>query len=406
MQNQGNERLFELEDERLRVLYDYQILDTAPEEKYNALLNLAVSIFRVSIATIAFIDRDRTWFKARVGVPVPEIERANTLCHLTIQSDSILEIPDIAATEYFTIIPMTAQMGVRFYAAAPIVNAYGIRLGTICLFSDEPRQLTPQERQMLHTLAQQVMALVELDAQKRKLEAENQKAAASAQRLAAYKAELNQLSYTLSHELKTPLRAIHNLAEWISEDLTEESHEQVRQNLALLRGRAQRLENLFNGLITYSRAREVTAPLETVATSLMLQQLCDTLREDHLVTVTLATDLPVIRTERPVLETIFSQLLENAILHNPGRAVEIEVGWRQQTPFLLEFYVQDNGVGIAPVFHEKIFGMFKTLSSKHEQDRNGVGLAYIKKLLNERQATIWVDSIPEQGCRFSFTWPC
>ena len=217
--------------------------------------------------------------------------------------------------------------------------------------------------------------------------------------------ELNEFAYVASHDLRSPLRAIDNLAAWIVEDsgaaLTPESQE----HLVKLRGRIQRMEKLLADLLEYSRAGRQVHALERVDTGTLVRGVAELLNLPPGFAVTLPAPMPVVLTERVALETVLRNLVSNAFKHHPNPpagevtiAAEVQAGW-------LEVTVTDNGAGIDPRFHTRIFEIFKTLKPRDEVEGSGIGLAVVKKLVETRGGAIQVTSAVNEGATFRFTWP-
>ncbi|MGV3539553.1 MAG: GAF domain-containing sensor histidine kinase [Rufibacter sp.] len=393
------------EEARLQALYGYHILDTAPEEEYDALLTLTVSIFKAPIAAITFLDKDRVWFKAKTGFALNQVERLTSFCQYTVRTDQITEVEDTTAVSPYKNLPMVTHYGVKYYISVPLITPKGFILGNLCLFDFEPRRFSPEEKEMLKTLARQVMTQLELDAHSRSIKEKEEKLQAYRNKLDNYRQEMEQISYAISHELKSPLRAINNLAEWVGEELQDTQSAEIKTNLSLMRGRVHRLENLFNGLLTYAKVRREKAQPEEVNTWQLVSTMAKSLEEQYQVNIFIPLDLPVIYTEKKALETVFKHLLQNAPLHNKNLPLQVRISWAWRSPNLLEFSVIDNGAGIAPEYHDKVFGMFKTLEPGGGEENTGIGLAIVKGLLQERQGQISLQSEPAQGCVFTFTWP-
>ncbi|UOE48581.1 PAS domain S-box protein [Mucilaginibacter sp. SMC90] len=159
-----------IEDKRLAALQSYHVLDTMPEKEYDAITRLASYICQVPVALITLLDAERQWFKSTYGVDVGETPRADAFCNRTIQSDALLEITDSAEDEEFKHNPSANEMGVRFYAGAPLIDPDGHRLGSLCVIDMQPRRLTAQQRDALRTLADEVMSHLLLRKQKLELE--------------------------------------------------------------------------------------------------------------------------------------------------------------------------------------------------------------------------------------------
>lgn len=160
----------ENEQERLAALDSYQVLDTLPEEDYDAINRLAAYICQTPISLVTFIDADRQWYKAKIGLTDNEVPRAEAFCRYTIMSDQLLEVPDATQNELFANNPAVVSGFVRFYAGAPIVDNDGHVLGTICVVDSVPHQLSPGQKDALMTLSREVVSHLTLRKQKRELE--------------------------------------------------------------------------------------------------------------------------------------------------------------------------------------------------------------------------------------------
>lgn len=159
----------ESEIQRLRMLSQYQILDTAPEQYFDDLTHLAAYICQTPIAAIGLTDATRHWFKSKVGFISPEEPRGATFCaHAILQSD-LLIVPDTLNDCRFAANPFVIGAArIRFYAGAPLLNPEGYALGTLCVLDHVPRQLTQEQQLALRILANQVVTQMEL---RRNLEA-------------------------------------------------------------------------------------------------------------------------------------------------------------------------------------------------------------------------------------------
>ncbi|HEY9832109.1 MAG TPA: PAS domain S-box protein [Stenomitos sp.] len=217
-------------------------------------------------------------------------------------------------------------------------------------------------------------------------------------------AELDQFAYIVSHDLKAPLRAIANLAQWLEEDLADSLTAETRHQMDLLQGRVHRMEALINGLLQYSRVGRFRAELELVDMQVLLAEVIDSLAPPPGFTITVMPDMPTLWIERVPLAQVFANLIGNAIKHHHRRDGHIVISGEEHTNSY-EFSVTDDGPGIAPEFHEKVFVMFQTLEPRDKVENTGVGLAIVKKIIEDKGGTIVLESAPNQGATFRFTWP-
>jgi len=213
-------------------------------------------------------------------------------------------------------------------------------------------------------------------------------------------AELNKFAYVVSHDLKAPIRGIHNVIKWIEEDLDDELSPELKRYLSIIPQRTMRMEALINGLLDYARISHKT-PAEKVDINALVHDIADSIvpRSFRLD----IDNLPTIHTERLKLEQVFANLISNAVKYIQHDEGHISITCNETIKYY-EFSVKDNGIGIDPEYHEKIFEIFQTLREKNEKESTGVGLAIVKKIMDERQETIIVKSKSGEGAEFIFTW--
>jgi signal transduction histidine kinase len=214
-------------------------------------------------------------------------------------------------------------------------------------------------------------------------------------------AELDKFAYVVSHDLKAPVRGIHNIVNWIEEDLHGEISPKMREYLDIIPQKTKRMEDLINGLLDYARLREKTAP-EKTDTNALIREIVDEQVPRHFMVET--HSLPVFYTEKLKLQQVFTNLLSNAVKYTKDDKGLIIISCRV-LPGYYEFSVKDNGIGIDPEYHQKIFEIFQTLREKNEKESTGIGLAIIKKILDDKLCTIKVNSVKGRGSEFIFTWP-
>ena len=247
-------------------------------------------------------------------------------------------------------------------------------------------------------------ALTDLQIRAAELESVNSMLAITTASLKDRNAELDQFAYVTSHDLKAPLRAIANLSEWIEEDLGNQLPAENQHQFSLLRQRVHRMEDLINGLLEYSRVGRQEQPVEAVAVDQLLAETIDLLAPPEAFTITVAAEMPTLTTHRIALSQVFANLISNAIKHRDRDDGQIQITAQDQGS-LIEFVVMDDGPGIDPKYHGKVFTIFQTLKARDEFESTGIGLSVVKKIVESEGGTIWLKSSVGQGAAFHFTWP-
>ena len=182
----------------------------------------------------------------------------------------------------------------------------------------------------------------------------------------------------MSHDLKSPLRGIKQLAAWLVEDNADCFDQEGKTMVELLMNRVQHMDKLIDGILKYSRVGRVLGIEERVDSALLLEGLLEMIAPPDALTMTLGQPLPVVFADRMRLTQIFQNLLENAIKFMDKPDGKITVSCLDQGSFW-QFCVADNGPGIAAEEHERIFQIFQTLRLSHEEEGSGIGLALVKK---------------------------
>lgn len=297
------------------------------------------------------------------------------------------------------IIPKQGKPRILLANGDPIIDHNGEKIGAVVAMRD----ITERKQ------AEQVMMQLndELETRVRSRTAQlgqvNQLLMGTTEQLRKSNRELEQFAYVASHDLKAPLRAIANLTEWLEEDLTDKLDDDTRYNMDLLKGRVYRLENLINGLLAYSRVGKLQSTSKEVAVGQMLSEIIDSLGDSEDYTIEIQGEMPTFVTELIPLQQVFSNLISNAIKHGNGDRTKIIVSVKEEADFY-EFAVADNGKGIDPIYHEQIFTIFQTLESRDNKESTGIGLAIVKKAVENQGGQIKVESQLGKGSIFRFTW--
>lgn len=220
--------------------------------------------------------------------------------------------------------------------------------------------------------------------------------------------ELGRFAWAASHDLKSPLRAIDNLAHWIEEEvdgaLSEKGHEYVEA----LHRRVRRLEKLIDDILGYAQTDWdlIQSRNDMASGQEIMNDLADMINIGSSFKLEVSNDFLNIVVERKPITRILFNLIDNAIKHHDAQVGNIRISVSTSTiPGRFVFSVTDDGPGIPKEFREKIFNMFHTIYSRDIKEGSGIGLSMVKKIVTFYGGEIWVDDNEHKGATFSFTWP-
>lgn len=216
--------------------------------------------------------------------------------------------------------------------------------------------------------------------------------------------ELKDFASIISHDLKAPLRGIKTLANWILDDCKDKFDEKANEQMNLLLGRVERMHNLIDGVLQYSKVGRVDEGQILVDLDKFVPELINMVAPPENIEVTIENKLPAFPCQEPYMMQLFQNLLVNAIKYMDKPQGKIKIGCTEEEGFW-KFSIADNGPGIEEKHFERIFKMFQVLSVKEDVKGTGVGLTVAKKIVDLYGGKIWVESKVGQGSTFFFTLP-
>jgi signal transduction histidine kinase/CBS domain-containing protein len=246
--------------------------------------------------------------------------------------------------------------------------------------------------------------LVALRKAEQELERLNKDLESAVRELKQANEELQEFAHVTAHDLKTPLRAIGTLADWLSRDYADKFDEQGKQKVGLLVTRARQMSTLIDDILQYSRVGHDAANKQEVDLNLVLSEVINGIDPPENIEITIENELPVLVCQRAQIIQVFQNLLDNAVKYMDKPSGQIKIGCIEQDDFW-KFSVTDNGCGIEKRHFERIFKLFQTLSPGKGVENTGIGLSIVKKTVELNGGSVWVESEVGKGSSFVFTLP-
>jgi PAS domain S-box-containing protein len=213
---------------------------------------------------------------------------------------------------------------------------------------------------------------------------------------------LNEYAHVVSHDLKSPLRSIHTLISWIQEDSEKEFSGQTQEYLNRIKDKVEKIDNLIQGILTYSKVEVHKRAVEKIDLNEVVRNTVETIYIPKNITVTITNALPTMETNSFIMYQLFQNLISNAVNYNDKEKGVIEIASTQSAKYYI-FSVKDNGIGIDLKYQEKIFQMFESYSKNAQS--TGIGLAIVKKIVDQYNGKIWLESQEGIGTTFYIKMP-
>ncbi|MFH1115172.1 MAG: ATP-binding protein [Pseudomonadota bacterium] len=222
--------------------------------------------------------------------------------------------------------------------------------------------------------------------------------------LEAANRDLKDFAYVVSHDLKAPLRSVRQLVQWLLQDYAQVLDEAGKRYSELLIGRVDLMHNLIEGILKYSRLGRLREEEQEVDLNRLVREVITLIDPPASIHIIFENQLPTLSCEPTLLHEVFQNLIDNAVKYMDKPAGEVRLKCEREDHQWL-FSVSDNGGGIAPEHFDKIFEIFKSASHSNRVDSTGIGLALVKKIVEQKGGRIWVESEVGRGSTFRFTLP-
>lgn len=372
------------EEERLRVLNSYKILDTLPEEDYDAIAKIASSICNSPIALISLVDKDRQWFKSNHGIEAKQTPRELAFCaHSILNPDDLFIVNDATKDERFFDNPLTTESpNVIFYAGAPLNTSEGHAIGTLCVIDNKPNELNETQKDALKLLAKQVVGLLELRKNNNELKKANRK-------VTKLNEQLNNFAYRLTHDLKSPISGVNFLLDVLKEDHIDlYKNTEAEGYVNLISNRMVYMGTLIDEILEYTKVNTENIVYQDFSLKAILDSIIGNIDFENKINLN-SNNLDInIKSSKIGFVQIFQNLISNSRKFSDENSVDIEVDFKKDKHFYY-FTYKDNGPGIEEQYWEKVFNMFETLENANNEN-TGIGLATVKSIIKRLGGKIYI----------------
>jgi signal transduction histidine kinase/ActR/RegA family two-component response regulator len=399
------------DEERVKALHQLGILDTPPEERFERLTQIAMTVLRTPMASVSLIDKDRQWFKSSPGMGSGDIDRSISFCGHTILQKEPLVINDTHTDQRFHDNPVVVNSpGVRAYVGIPLFSRDNFCIGSLCVVDTQKRDFTAEEIKIMQSLA----VVVENELTNVVLNESLEEAREARRAAEAADQAKSRFLAVVSHEIRTPLNGIIGITDLLAgTKLNKDQQEYVN----IVHDSGNTLLALINDILDFSKIEEGKLELENTAIEVR-RFLKETLSIHLHAGKTKGIELKnAVSDQVPAtilgdvfrLRQILLNLVGNALKFTQEGSIEVTVSLDdpgKPRPQIV-FRIRDTGMGMTPEGMLRLFQPFQQADSSISRTHGGtgLGLAVCKQLVELMGGEIWVESILGQGTEFAFAIP-
>ncbi len=376
------------------------LVDSPQEAVFDNLTQLATKLLGVpvSLLSIVEVEKNRQYFKSMQGVPASLSELRQTplshsFCQHVVRNNDMLVVTDSRADPLVSDNPAVRDFGVAAYLGSPVYSTDDSPIGSFCAIDSQPRQWSEDDRQNLKGLAACVTDAIRMGALIRDNE--------------ALYASQRDFAFAISHDMKAPLLTLKMLLSELVESNGERIDEGGHKLLALSHGTLERASTLTDEILEYTRASSLKFDSERVSLDDLLNDVAADLKGtiDQCGATLDLTESGIVTGSRMQLSVLFRNLISNALKFQRGEvAPVVKVSLRSENGRAV-IRVADNGIGIPPEDHERLFNLFERLNTQDEFPGTGLGMALVQRIVANHGASISVESSEGQGTTFVIVLP-
>lgn len=397
------------ETARLQELYRMSVLDTQPDEEFNEIVEAASRICKVPISLISLIDHNRLWFKAKIGLDEPEMDRNIAFCSHTILGDSIMEIKDAEMDARFVSNPLVnVDPHIRFYAGIPLKTSNGYNLGSLCVIDVVPRSLNADQIFTLDVLSKQIIKLFELRLLNIEIKAKNAIVENQRKHLQELSDIQNKLLSIIAHDVRSPMASFKSMLELKkSADLSSAEFDDY---VLMLSDQIDSTLNLLSNLVEWGGILLNKSNIQF--TSIHFQTLVTEMLKDLRLTSSLKNNLLVnnvleniwVNADSNMLKFILRNILMNAIKFTESGTIEVNaIEFNDR----INIQITDSGIGMSKEISDHLFSTNRKSSRKgtNMEEGSGLGLILTREFARILGSQLSVKSEPNKGTIINFDLP-
>jgi len=383
------------EKERLKNLDSYDIIDTPQEKEFDDIVNLASQICEAPISLISLIDKNRQWFKSRIGLDVEQTSRDVAFCDHAIKGLELFEVKDTFNDDRFKNNPLVlGDPNIRAYAGYPLRTEEGFNLGTLCVIFKEPNQLNEFQKNALRILSRRVVRELELRKKVRKLDSLN-----------SFK---NKILSIIGHDVRSPLNSIKSVIELIDQDLVDPGEVKSIRKALLNEVNSTRtlLDNILEWSSIYLEGKENTASVFAVKD--VVEECLDLLSfelERKRINIVQEISDETAFGDTEMIKLVIRNIIGNAIkFSNKGDTIRVTASKKGQVSRLS---IVDEGVGMSQEQIDRLLnrkGGVSALGTTNERG-SGIGMLLSLEFLEINKGSLSIESKENEGSTFVIKLP-
>ncbi len=365
------------EQDRLRNLYSYELLDTLPEKDYDDITNLASFICDTPVSLVTIIDADRQWIKSAHGINMQQTSRDDAFCaHTILKPGEIMMVPNTRNDDRFVDNPfVSGENQIMFYAGIPLLTEEGYPIGSLCVIDNKPKELNETQQQALKMLANQTMRLIQLHKKTKEL-------SRSRQLMLEINRELENFAQVTAENLKLPCDNAIEFTDLIAEKFADALDGDGKQLLSLIKYSCESVKETVNNTLEKANRISMLQDNKMLFTfSNLMQELKQHLHLSSVnITVGKQPENETIYSFKNILLQILSHIISGSSQFNDKQEQRVEISYAQ-TRNQYVFMLTDNGKGV-PVFSRSgKFSLLQATDNNADSADYTINLNKVKELI-------------------------